>query len=132
MKKEKNFIILSGIDIVNNQRIKRLIERSPQALNDIFSKKEIEYCEKKRFCEQCFGARFAVKEAIIKATDSHIFDYKLYDIETINLNSGKPKLNIYSEKLNNKIKKLLNKNEFEINVSLSHEKDFSIAQVIIY
>lgn len=124
--------ILSGIDIVNNSRIKRLIERLPNAVNDIFSDKEIEYCNKKKHFEQSFGARFAVKEAILKATDSHIFAYKLYEIETINLESGKPVVNIISNKLLDKIKVLLNKEDFTINVSMSHEKDFSIAQVIIY
>ena len=124
--------ILSGVDIVNNSRIKRLIERSPQAVNDIFSKNEIQYCNKKKHFEQSYGARFAVKEAILKATDSHIFAYKLYEIETINLDSGKPVVNIISKKLLEKIKALLNKEDITINVSLSHEKDYSIAQVIIY
>ena len=128
----KELIILSGIDIVNNNRIKKLIERSPHALNDIFSLKEIEYCSKKRFSEQSFGARFAVKEAILKATDSGIFSFELFEIETINSNTGKPLINIYSKSLIQKIKNLLNKDKFIINVSLSHEKEYSIAQVLIY
>lgn len=124
--------ILSGIDIVNNNRIKRLISRSPNALEDIFSKKEIEYCSKKKYSEQNYGARFAVKEALIKATNSHLFDYELNDIETVNLESGMPVVNIISNKLNQKIRSLLNKDDYKINVSISHEKEYSIAQIIIY
>ena len=126
------FKILSGIDIVNNSRIKRLVERSPKAVEDIFSCSEIDYCKKKKHFEQSFGARFAVKEAILKATDSHIFAFKLYEIETINLESGKPIVKIKSKKLIQKIKTLLGKEEYIINVSLSHEKEYSVAQVIIY
>lgn len=129
---EGNQKILSGIDIVQNQRIKKLVERSPKALSDIFSKKEIEHCMKKKFFEQSLGARFAVKEAILKATDSHIFEFKLSDIETINSKTGKPKINLYSDKLDLKIKKILNKDNYTINVSMSHEKEYSVAQVIIY
>jgi holo-[acyl-carrier protein] synthase len=124
--------LLSGIDIVNNQRIKKLLERSPDAVFDIFSKKEIEYCNKKKHYEQSFGARFAVKEAVLKATDSGIFEFKLYEIETTNLESGKPVIHIHSAKLIKKIKEKLEKEEYDINVSLSHEKDYSIAHVIIY
>ena len=46
---ENNQKILSGIDIVKNQRIKKLIERSPKSINDIFSQKEIDHCMKKKF-----------------------------------------------------------------------------------
>lgn len=132
MNIENNQIILSGIDIVKNERIKKLVERSPKALGDIFSKKEIDHCMKKKFYEQSLGARFAVKEAVLKATDSHIFEFKLSDIETINSKTGKPHINIYSDKLNLKIKNKLNKDNYTINVSMSHEKEYSIANVIIY
>jgi holo-[acyl-carrier protein] synthase len=125
-------VLLSGIDIVDNRRIKKLIERSPQALSDIFSSKEIEYCNNKKYPENSFAARFAAKEAIIKATHSGIFDYELHLIETVNLESGQPVMNLYSEKLKDKIRQLLKKNEYTINISLSHEKDYSIAQAIIY
>lgn len=127
-----DLIILSGIDIVNNHRIKKLITRSPHTINEIFSKKEIEYCQKRKFPEQSFGARFAVKEALLKASDSDILEYDLSKIEIINTDSRKPILIIHIDRLNEKIKKLLNKEIFKINISLSHERDFSIAQVIIY
>ena len=132
MNLKNNPIILSGIDIVKNQRIKKLIERSPKSLNDIFSKKEIDHCMKKKFYEQSLGARFAVKEAVLKATDSHIFEFKLSDIETVNSKTGKPKINIYSDKLDLKIKNILKKDNYTINISMSHEKEYSVAQVIIY
>ena len=62
----------------------------------------------------------------------NLLRFKLSDIETINSKTGKPKINIYSSKLDLKIKKILNKDDYTINVSMSHEKEYSIAQVIIY
>jgi len=129
---KNNIIILSGIDLVKNSRIKRLIERSPNAVFDIFSQKEIDYCSKKKFPEQSYAARFAVKEAVLKATNSGIFDFVLSKIETVNLESGKPIINILSKKLHNKIVNLLNKKKYNITVSISHEKEFSVSNVIIY
>jgi holo-[acyl-carrier protein] synthase len=124
--------ILSGIDIVRNDRIKRLMERSPKVIEEMFSAAEIEYCSKKRFPEQSFGARFAVKEALMKATNSDILEFELCQIEVLNSRSGEPSVKINNIRLKNKIIKMLKKKKFIINVSLSHEKDFSIAHIIIY
>jgi len=124
--------ILSGIDIVSNDRINLLINRSPETVKEVFSPIEIEYCNKKKYPEQSYGARFAVKEALMKATNSDILEYELNKIEIINKENRKPFLNIKIDKLNNKIKELLEKDNFTINISLSHEKDYSVAQVIIF
>ena len=124
--------LLTGIDIVKNLRIRKLIDRSPEAIADIFSEREIAYCNRKKFSEQSFGVRFAVKEAIIKATDSDILQYELNQIETVNTDSGKPQVKISNDKLIKKIQNLLGKDNYSINVTVSHEKEFSIAMVIIY
>lgn len=124
--------ILNGIDIVNNKRIKKIIDKSSENLKDIFSEKEIEYCFSKKNPTQSLAVRFAAKEAVIKAVDSYILEYDLNKIEVINTESGKPELLIHCNKLKDKIKKLLNKNKYSINLTLSHEKEFSVAHVLIY
>ncbi|HOJ63215.1 MAG TPA: 4'-phosphopantetheinyl transferase superfamily protein [Spirochaetota bacterium] len=124
--------ILTGVDLVNNLKIKKIIDKKSPVINEIFSEKEIEYCMKKKNYENSFGIRFAVKEAIIKATDSDILEYELNKIETINTESGKPEVKINIERLNNKIKKLLGKDNFTITISASHEDNYSIATVLIY
>lgn len=124
--------ILTGIDIVNNSRIKKLLERNPDAVKDIFSPLEIEYCSKRRFCEQSYGARFAVKEAIIKALDLGILSVELPKIEMVNTESGKPIINIYSDKVKQNIYAALGKERYTIKVSVTHEKEYSVASVIIY
>lgn len=124
--------ILNGIDIVNNKRIKKILDKSSENLKDIFSKKEIEYCFSKKNPTQSLAVRFAAKEAIIKAVDSYILEYDLNKIEVINTETGKPQIQIHCSKLKEKIKKLLKKNNYSINLTLSHEKEFSVAHVLIY
>ncbi len=124
--------ILTGIDLVNNLRIKKMIDKKSPVIKEIFSEKEIEYCMKKKYYENSFGIRFAVKEAIIKATDSDILEYELNKIETINTESGKPEVRINIDRLNDKIKKILGKEDFTINITVSHEDNYSVASVLIY
>jgi holo-[acyl-carrier protein] synthase len=126
------FKILNGIDIVLNFRIKKLHERSPEALKDIFSSNEIDYCFKKKNPYQSLGVRFAAKESFIKAINSHILEYDLSKIEIINTDTGKPEIKILAPEIDKKIKKELNKKNYIINLTLSHEKDYSIAHIIIY
>ena len=125
-------MILTGIDIVENKRIKRMMRRSPHTIDEIFSAKEIAYCNSKKYPEQSLSARFAAKEAVIKAVDSEILAHKLSDIETINLSSGKPEMKIHCSRINEKIRQLLQKDQFNINLSLSHETNYSVAHVLIY
>lgn len=127
-----NIFILNGIDIVDNRKIKKLMNKSNNSLNEIFSKKEIEYCLNKKNPEVSFGVRFAAKEAILKAINAHVLEFDLTKIEILNNSDGKPYVKINCEILQNRIKKILNKESFIINLTLSHEKEYSIAHVLIY
>ena len=123
-------IIGNGVDIVKNQRIQKAL-KNKNFLNRIYSKKEISASKKIKNKVNFFAKRFAAKEAFVKAIGlgfrSHI-NYK--DIFVVNNIYGKPKLII-----NNKLKLILKKkfkyNNFKIFLSLSDEKNHSIAFVII-
>ena len=61
-------IIGTGIDIVEISRIRRAVERhGDRFLKRVFTADEREYCLARRFPEQHLAARFAVKEAALKA-----------------------------------------------------------------
>lgn len=127
-----DFTILNGIDIVDNNRFTKLIRKNNNSLKNFFSEKEISYCLSKKNPEESFGSRFAAKEAIIKAINSHILEFDLTKIEVLNEDSGKPLVFINCEILKDKIKNALNKENFVVNLTLSHEKRYSIAHVLIY
>ena len=119
-----------GVDIVDNKRFKNLIKDN-KFINRIFSKKEISASKKKLNKINFFSNRFAAKESFAKALGTG-FRNKLNfkDIEILNDKLGKP---FYL--INNKIKQIIKKNKkianFELFLSISDEKDYSIAFTII-
>ena len=119
--------IKCGVDIIEVDRIKEAIEKHKEKfLNRIFTNKEIEYCsEKNKMKYQHFAARYAAKEAIFKAI-SECFENKYNviwtDIEILNDKNGRPFVRFYNEKLK----------DVKIDISLSHIKDYAIANCICY
>lgn len=126
--------VTTGIDIIEVDRIKKSIEELGDSfLNRIYTKNEIEYCNKSGVMKyQHFAARFAAKEAIFKAISEFISgreDAMWKDIEVINIESGKPVINV--DKAKNNIKKTANNLKLEsIDVSISHIKDYAVASVV--
>ena len=78
-----------------------------------------------------YSKRYAAKEAFVKALGTG-FRENIYfkDIEVLNNNYGKPYF-VISNKTKNKIKKIFKVNNFNIFLSMSDEKKYSIASVII-
>lgn len=118
--------ILCGTDIIEINRIKESIEKLGENFcNKIYTKKEIEYCEsKKNMKYQHYAARFAGKEAIFKAISKILQDkYSITwtDVEILNDKNGRPEINF----INNKLDEIK-----DIDISLSHCKDYAIANVI--
>lgn len=126
--------VTTGVDIIEVERIKKAIdELGENFLNRIYSNQEIEYCSKSNNMKyEHFAARFAVKEAVFKALSNYINgreDALWKEIEVINLESGKPELNV--EKLKQKIEKTANNIQLEsIDISISHIKDYAIANAV--
>ena len=132
-KLEENliFMILGiGVDIVSIKRIETLLEKWGRKFkNRVFTKHEIEYCEKKgREMAASFAVRFAAKEAFYKAMGEFQFDgIRWRDVEVRNDFRKKPSFKFYKDTLS-----LLKKNKIKnVFLSLSHEKEFGIAEVII-
>ena len=127
--------VKTGIDIIEVDRIKKAIEELGDSfLNRIFTEKEILYCNKSEIMKyQHFAARFAVKEAVFKAISEYISgreDTLWKDIEVINLDSGKPYINV--KKLIKNFNKTANNLKIkDIDISISHIKDFAVASVIV-
>ena len=119
-----------GIDIIKNNRVKSIIKDN-RFINRIFSKKEISDSKKILNKKNFFSKRYAAKESFAKALGTGFRNnLNFKDIEIANDNLGKPYYLI-----NNKIKKLIKKNikvnNFELFLSISDEKDYSVAFTII-
>ena len=117
-----------GIDIIEIKRIEDAIESlNDKFLNKVYTPKEIEYCDSKNKMKyQHYAARFAAKEAIFKAISKKLKDkYELTwtNVEIINDKQGKPEVHFINTFINSEIE--------SIDVSLSHIKDYAIANCVI-
>jgi holo-[acyl-carrier protein] synthase len=56
-----------GVDVVDVERMKFALERTPRIRQRLFTDDEIAYCEKFRFAERHYAGRWAAKEAVTKA-----------------------------------------------------------------
>jgi holo-[acyl-carrier protein] synthase len=56
-----------GVDVVDVERMKFALQRTPRIRQRLFTEAEIAYCEKFRFAERHYAGRWAAKEAVTKA-----------------------------------------------------------------
>lgn len=122
-------ILGMGIDIVEISRIKEAIERWNGAfLKRIFTENEISYSRAKKFAYQHLAARFAAKEAVLKAIgDSSIQRIEWHNVEVLNDEFGKPFIRLSGEA--KKIKEA--KRISEIIISMSHTRKHAVANAIL-
>ena len=59
--------LLVGVDLVEVARVRRALERTPALKRRLFTEDEIAYCERRGRPEQSYAARFAAREAVLKA-----------------------------------------------------------------
>ena len=122
-------IIGTGVDIVENSRIKKSIANN-SFLNRVFTNKEILILKKIKNKTSYFAKRFAAKEAFVKSLGTGFRDgLHLKDISIINDKLGKPSFFI-NKKIKNLIKKRFKINSFNFFLSISDEKKYSIAFVV--
>ncbi len=122
-------IVSIGIDIVEVYRIRETLARTPRFAERVFTENEREYCEKKgAAAAQSYAARFAAKEAFLKALKTG-WRGKItwHDIEIVSDEQGVPDLEISGE-----ARRILdNLGANKIHLSLSHTTEHATAQVIL-
>ena len=123
-------IIGNGVDIIKNSRINNSL-KIKGFLNRIFTEKEIQQGKKLKNKINFYAKRFAAKEAFVKAIGTGFrSDINFIDIEIKNYKNGQPYISL-SKKLNNFLQKKFKIQKYKVFLSLSDEKDYSIAFVVI-
>jgi holo-[acyl-carrier protein] synthase len=119
----------TGVDIVEVYRMREAVSKwGMDFLSKIFTKKEIDYANSRRFSYQHFAARFAAKEAVMKAFgEGRKSPVKWTDIEVLNDGDGKPVIQFHDSAIKLKRKKNID----EVVVSMSHSKNYAIANAIL-
>ena len=119
-----------GVDIVDSSRISKSL-KNQQFIDRIFSVKEIKIASKIKDKKSFYSKRFASKEAFVKSIGlgfRNNLNFK--DISVVNNNLGKPSF-IITEKIKKIIKKQFKTSSFNFFLSISDEKKYSIAYVIL-
>ncbi len=115
-----------GVDIIENKRIKSLI-RNKNFISRTFSKKEIKFSKSTSNRSNYFAKRFAAKEAFVKSLGIGFrLNLNFKDIEILNDKRGKPFFQ-KTRKINMIISKIFKVKNYDLFLSISDEKDYSIA-----
>jgi holo-[acyl-carrier protein] synthase len=122
-------ILSIGIDIAEVYRIRDTLARTPRFRERVFTPGEQAYCDAKgAAASQSYAARFAAKEAFLKALKTG-WRGKItwHDIEVVNDTDGVPSLNVTGEAA-----RLLEKlGAAHVHLSISHTTEHAIAEVIL-
>ena len=117
-----------GVDIVSVRRMQESIKRHGKSfLNKVFTADEQAYCETKRNKYENYSARFAAKEAVIKAKGGGAGRMRFKDIEVKRGKNGKPFIFIAPKAR----REMLIKPKAQFELTMAHEREFAIATVVM-
>ncbi len=115
-----------GIDLVEVDRIRLAIERTPRFLQRLFTAREIADCQVRANRFQSLAARFAAKEAFRKIHPSLCTGIKYQEVEVLNGAFGRPEFRLHGEAQ----VRVANLNIYRIDLSLSHTNHYAAAAVV--
>jgi holo-[acyl-carrier protein] synthase len=116
-----------GVDLVAASRVERLATDNPGILPTLFTARELAACSTRRRPYEHLAARFAAKEAVLKAFGTGLAERMQWtDVEIINGTRGKPLVHLHGA-----VATLAQELGFtEVDVSLSHTEGMAIAQAV--
>lgn len=117
-----------GIDIISTERIKQSLERYGDRFTArIYTPGEIEYCRTRKYPHLHYAARFAAKEALVKALGTGFrFGIKHTEIETVLNDLGKPDILLHNTTAAISQQKGITR----LSLSLSHNDEQATAIVV--
>ena len=119
-----------GVDIIENKRIKFLLKKK-NFITRTFTANEIKISNRLSDKASYFSKRFVAKEALVKSLGIGFRNgLNFKDIEILNDNKGKP-FYFKNKKIDTVIKKAFKVKRYNLFLSISDEKDYSIAFTIL-
>jgi holo-[acyl-carrier protein] synthase len=118
-------MLTTGVDIIEISRVRRVLERYGQRfLERVYTSGEINYCWGRA---PNLAARFAAKEATMKALGTGVRGVGWQDIEVVRQESGAPSIRLHA-----RAKACAQRlGVREISLSLSHSQEYAVAFVVI-
>jgi holo-[acyl-carrier protein] synthase len=119
-----------GVDLIENKRIKSLT-KNKNFIKRTFTKNEVEFAKKINNRTNYFAKRFAAKESLAKSLGTGLRNnLNFKDIEIVNDKMGKPYFS-KSKKIDSIINKKFKVKRYKIFLSISDEKEYSVAFTIL-
>jgi len=117
-----------GVDMIETERISEKLAKENGLREYIFTTAEIEYCENKTHKAEHYAARFAAKEALLKALGTGFTGgVTLNEVEIFHIETGKPEFRFTEQTA-----ELIQSKKFtNIHLSISHLKHIACAMVVI-
>lgn len=121
--------VRQGIDITSVRRMKQVIERQGgRFLNRVFTPRERAYCDAQRMKYEHYAARFAAKEAAMKAMEvRRESGFCLREIEILRRPTGQPFISISPASR----RRLGLPRRYQMALSLTHEREYAMALVLL-
>jgi holo-[acyl-carrier protein] synthase len=116
-----------GVDVVGVARLQRLVAGDEERQEALFTPRELDYCRGKRRRYEHLAARFAAKEAVLKAFGTGISQRMRWtDVEVVNERSGRPRI-----VLDGAVAAFAERHGLrDLDVSLTHTEDLALAQAV--
>jgi holo-[acyl-carrier protein] synthase len=128
MEKMRDFVVPGiGVDVVDVDRMKFALERTPKIRQRLFTEREIAYCEKFRFAERHYAGRWAAKEAVTKALGCGLIQWN--GVEVMRRPRQAPTVRIFG-----KIKRfadMVGIREEELQISITHSELSAVAVCVV-
>jgi holo-[acyl-carrier protein] synthase len=120
-------VVRTGVDIVAVARVARLATEDARALDEVFTPDELAYCRRRPRSHEHLAARFAAKEAVLKAFGTGIGKRMRWtDVEILKERSGRPLVRLHGEVAAWAKRRGL----AAVDVSLSHSAGLAVAQAV--
>lgn len=117
-----------GVDMVHVSRVRRLLDEQPRARTDLFTPRELDSCGTRRNRYARLAARFAAKEAVLKAFGTGLGPrMRWLDVEIVNEPWGRPRVSLHGEVASSLGVRMSGAPE----VSMSHTGDVALAQAVV-
>ena len=129
VERMKDFVVPGiGVDVVDVERMKFALKRTPRIRQRLFTEREIAYCEKFRFAERHYAGRWAVKEAVTKALGCGLIQWN--GVEVVRRPRQAPTVSIFG-----KIERFANTvgvREEELQISITHSELSAVAVCVVH
>lgn len=84
-----------GVDLCEVDRMRKALARTPTLRDRLFTAAEQDYCDRRADPSERYAARFAAKEAVLKAMQRGVGACRWTDIEVVKASTGAPSVALH-------------------------------------